>query len=314
MKEKKSLIVELPNNKALAILVGPQDSYIRRMEDHLHVEIALRGNKISISGDVALLEPVRAMLLKLYEGVIATGELTLGTVNTALRLIDKPVEGGQYDAPTIATQKRMISPRSEHQAHYMKSMIEKDMVFGVGPAGTGKTYLAAAFGISLLLEGKVQRVILSRPAVEAGEKLGFLPGDMREKVDPYLRPLYDALNDMLPGDQIEKRLASGEIEVAPLAFMRGRTLANAFVILDEAQNTTPVQMKMFLTRLGDHSKMVINGDLSQVDLPKGVPSGLADALDHLSNISDIGIIRFTDEDVVRHALVSKIVRAYASSN
>jgi phosphate starvation-inducible PhoH-like protein len=189
-------------------------------------------------------------------------------------------------------------------------MSERDLVFGIGPAGTGKTYLAVAVGISLLLQGKVDRLILSRPAVEAGERLGFLPGNLKEKVDPYLRPLYDALNDMLPPDQVEKRFASGEIEVAPLAFMRGRTLSNAFVILDEAQNTTALQMKMFLTRLGANSKMVITGDLTQIDLPPHVQSGLYHALEVLNNLSQISFIKFSEKDVVRHALVSKIIEAY----
>ena len=189
-------------------------------------------------------------------------------------------------------------------------MREHELVFGLGPAGTGKTYLAVAAAIDLLMAGKVERIILSRPAVEAGERLGFLPGDLREKVDPYLRPIFDALNDMLPADQLAKRLASGEIEVAPIAFMRGRTLAHAFVILDEAQNTTPVQMKMFLTRLGEGSRMVVTGDPTQVDLPPGTRSGLADALEALRGVEDIGVVRFTEKDVVRHPLVARIVGAY----
>jgi phosphate starvation-inducible PhoH-like protein len=192
----------------------------------------------------------------------------------------------------------------------MRAMDKHQLVFGLGPAGTGKTYLAVAQAVSMMLKGEVDRIILSRPAVEAGERLGFLPGDMKDKVDPYLRPLYDALHDMLPGDQVAKRLAAGDIEVAPLAFMRGRTLAHAFVILDEAQNTTPTQMKMFLTRLGDHSRMVITGDLSQVDLPSGMPSGLRDALGILDGVEGIGKVAFTDKDVVRHELVARIVRAY----
>jgi phosphate starvation-inducible PhoH-like protein len=189
-------------------------------------------------------------------------------------------------------------------------MREKDLVFGLGPAGTGKTYLAVAAAIDLLMAGKVERIILSRPAVEAGERLGFLPGDLREKVDPYLRPIFDALNDMLPADQITRRLGTGEIEVAPIAFMRGRTLAHAFVILDEAQNTTPVQMKMFLTRLGEGSRMVVNGDPTQVDLPHGSRSGLADALDAMGGLDGIAIVRFTERDVIRHPLVARIVGAY----
>ena len=188
--------------------------------------------------------------------------------------------------------------------------MKNEMVFGLGPAGTGKTYLAVALAVSMMLEGKIDKIILSRPAVEAGENLGFLPGDLKDKVDPYLRPLYDALYEMLPAEQVDKKLAIGEIEIAPLAFMRGRTLSNAFIILDEAQNTTPMQMKMFLTRLGENSRMVVNGDLSQVDLPRGIISGLKDALDTLDKVPGIGSVTFSAADVVRHGLVAKIVKAY----
>ncbi|MFI4948325.1 MAG: PhoH family protein, partial [Alphaproteobacteria bacterium] len=208
------------------------------------------------------------------------------------------------------TRKRRIAPRSAAQAVYVKAMREHGLVFALGPAGTGKTYLAVAAAIDLLMAGKVERIILSRPAVEAGERLGFLPGDLREKVDPYLRPIFDALNDMLPADQLQKRLANGEIEVAPIAFMRGRTLSHAFVILDEAQNTSPVQMKMFLTRLGEGSRMVVTGDPTQVDLPPASRSGLADALEALRGVEDVAVVRFTDKDVVRHQLVARIVGAY----
>ncbi len=211
----------------------------------------------------------------------------------------------------IRTKKRIILPRSPTQAHYIAALLRHELVFGLGPAGTGKTYMAVAVAVQMLLEGRVDRIILSRPAVEAGERLGFLPGDMRDKVDPYLRPLYDALYDMLPPERVEKGLTSGEIEVAPLAFMRGRTLSNAYVILDEAQNTSPVQMKMLLTRLGENSRLAVTGDLSQIDLPLGVPSGLRDALDILEGVEGISFVRFSDQDVVRHPLVTKVVRAYA---
>ena len=211
----------------------------------------------------------------------------------------------------VRTKKRVILPRSPTQGRYISELLKRELVFSLGPAGTGKTYLAVAVAVTMLLEGRVDRIILSRPAVEAGERLGFLPGDMREKVDPYLRPLYDALYDMLPPERVVKGLESGEIEVAPLAFMRGRTLANAFVILDEAQNTSPVQMKMLLTRLGENSRLVVTGDLSQIDLPLGVPSGLRDALDILDGVEGISFVRFNEADVVRHPLVTKVVRAYA---
>ncbi len=196
------------------------------------------------------------------------------------------------------------------QAQYIKALREHDLVFGLGPAGTGKTYLAVAMAVDMLMSGAVERIVLSRPAVEAGERLGFLPGDLREKVDPYLRPLYDALYDMLPGEQVVRRMESGDIEIAPLAFMRGRTLANAYVILDEAQNTTPVQMKMFLTRLGENARMAVTGDLSQVDLPRGTRSGLRDALDTIAGLEGIAMVEFTEADVVRHGLVARIVSAY----
>jgi phosphate starvation-inducible PhoH-like protein len=214
------------------------------------------------------------------------------------------------DLPAIRTRRGAVGPRSPGQAAYMDALSTGEMVFGIGPAGTGKTYLAVAQGVAMLQAGKVDRIVLSRPAVEAGERLGFLPGDMKEKVDPYLRPLYDALNDMMPGEQVIRRMANGDIEVAPLAFMRGRTLAHSFVILDEAQNTTPVQMKMFLTRMGEGTRMVVTGDLSQVDLPPGTRSGLRDALDTLEGVAGIRVVRFDKRDVVRHPLVAAIVDAY----
>ncbi len=213
-------------------------------------------------------------------------------------------------ALTLKTKKRQINPRTQTQGEFIEAMNTHEMVFGLGPAGTGKTFLAVAKAVSEMSEGKVDRIILTRPAVEAGENLGFLPGNLKEKIDPYLRPLYDALYDMLPADIVDKKLESGEIEIAPLAYMRGRTLSHCVVILDEAQNTTPMQMKMFLTRLGAGSRMIINGDLSQTDLPRGVQSGLADAVRVLKNVSDIAFVTFTEKDVVRHGLVSKIVKAY----
>ncbi|MEE8548558.1 MAG: PhoH family protein, partial [Alphaproteobacteria bacterium] len=221
--------------------------------------------------------------------------------------------GTDADELVIRTRKRRITPRTPAQATYIEAMAAYELVFGLGPAGTGKTYLAVAMAVSLLTAGEVDRIILSRPAVEAGERLGFLPGDLREKVDPYLRPLYDALYDMLPADQVMKRLGSGEIEVAPLAFMRGRTLGHSFIILDEAQNTTPVQMKMCLTRLGENSRMVVTGDTSQVDLPAGARSGLADAIETLEGVDGVTFVHFTDVDMARHPLVTRVVRAYEKS-
>jgi phosphate starvation-inducible PhoH-like protein len=253
-------------------------------------------------------------LSRLYERLRRHQEIDTAAVDAAMRLAKSEIEdkspGLWSDDAGFRTRKRRIAPRSAAQAAYVKAMREHELVFGLGPAGTGKTYLAVAAAIDLLMTGKVERIILSRPAVEAGERLGFLPGDLREKVDPYLRPIFDALGDMMPADQLAKRMASGEIEVAPLAFMRGRTLAHAFVILDEAQNTTPVQMKMFLTRLGEGSRMVVTGDPTQVDLPAGARSGLSDALEALRGVEDLGVVRFTEKDVVRHPLVARIVGAY----
>jgi phosphate starvation-inducible PhoH-like protein len=273
-----------------------------------------RGNRLAIAGPASATEVARLALSRLYDRLKRGDEIDLAAVEAALRLAqaeteDKSLSLWREDAG-FRTRKRRIAARSAGQAAYVKAMREHELVFGLGPAGTGKTYLAVAAAIDLLMGGQVERVILSRPAVEAGERLGFLPGDLRDKVDPYLRPIFDALNDMLPADQIAKRLASGEIEVAPIAFMRGRTLARAFVILDEAQNTTPVQMKMFLTRLGEGSRMVVTGDPSQVDLPTGARSGLSDALEALRGVDNIAIVRFTEKDVVRHPLVARIVGAY----
>jgi len=233
-------------------------------------------------------------------------------VDAALRIASEPAEEQDGDPVMIEirTPKRRITLRSRNQARYLQMLEQSELVFALGPAGTGKTYLAVAAAVAMMETGKVDRIVLSRPAVEAGERLGFLPGDLREKVDPYLRPLYDALFDTMPGEKVTRRLANDDIEVAPLAFMRGRTLSNAFVILDEAQNTTPVQMKMFLTRLGENARMVVTGDLSQIDLPPGQTSGLADALDMLEGVEGISTIRFSDVDVVRHELVARIVRAY----
>ncbi|MDF3034542.1 MAG: phosphate starvation protein PhoH, partial [Alphaproteobacteria bacterium] len=310
------IFVEFNDNHGLSSLVGPQDRNILRMEQQLGVSIALRGNQIAISGPEPAVMYAKSALQYLFSQFLKGRSLEIEDVDAAIRLVSASVtfneDGGKGEDGEISipTKRRNVFPRSAHQADYIKMMQTYDLVFGLGPAGTGKTYLAVAYGVSLLLSGQIDRIILSRPAVEAGEKLGFLPGDMREKIDPYLRPLYDALHDMLPVEQVIKRMGNGEIEVAPLAFMRGRTLSNAFVILDEAQNTTPIQMKMFLTRLGMNSRMVITGDLTQVDLPAGVLSGLKDALRALEGVSEIGYLTFGEEDVVRHSLVSKIVRAY----
>ena len=301
------------DNALLQTLVGQHDRNLVRVEQLLGVRIDSRGNQLAITGASESVAQAGAAIGALYERLRRGQTVEGGDVDAAVRFAQ--IGGGSAqpgDAVTIRTRRRVIQPRSPTQRDYLEAIRDRDLVFGLGPAGTGKTYLAVAMAVSMLTAGTVERIVLSRPAVEAGERLGFLPGDLKDKVDPYLRPLYDALHDMLPADQIGKRLESGEIEVAPLAFMRGRTLAHAFVILDEAQNTTAMQMKMFLTRLGEGSRMVITGDLSQVDLPSGVPSGLRDAIDTLNGVEGVRFVNFSDRDVVRHDLVARIVRAYDS--
>lgn len=304
---------ELFNNNLVQQLVGPQDNNLRLIEKILGVEIGSFGNQMNIKGSAEAIEQAKTAIDVLYNKVSKGITINEEEVKAAIR-----ISGGETDSASaqdlsnivLKTKKRHIYPRSATQAQYIQEMMKNELVFGLGPAGTGKTYLAVALAVSMMLEGRIDKIILSRPAVEAGENLGFLPGDLKEKVDPYLRPLYDALYEMLPAEQVDKKIALGEIEIAPLAFMRGRTLSNAFVILDEAQNTTPMQMKMFLTRLGENSRMVVNGDLSQVDLPRGTVSGLRDALDILNGTPNISSVRFSAADVVRHGLVAKIVKAY----
>ena len=316
---KEALILDFADNRLLSALFGEHDRNLSRIEQQLGVKVTPRGNRIAIGGKPSGRETARDILQNLYARLEKGEALDAGDVDGAIRIagaasgpgVARPA-GKFGDLPTIGTKKRTIVPRSATQAHYLDQLLKHELVFGLGPAGTGKTYLAVAVAVMMKLSGKVDRIILSRPAVEAGERLGFLPGDLREKIDPYLRPLYDALYDMLPGDQVVKLLESGEIEVAPLAFMRGRTLANAIVILDEAQNTSPVQMKMLLTRLGENSRMVVTGDLSQIDLPIGVPSGLRDAVNILDGIEGVSFVRFGESDVVRHPLVTRIVRAYGA--
>lgn len=312
-------LLQFDDNSLLPLLYGEHDQNLARIERQLGVSVASRGNRIAITGPPDSVRSANIALSALYTRLEKGMNVSDAEVDAAVRMAQSstdPAEGAaaamavHADHLTIRTRKRHVSPRSPGQAAYIEALADHELVFGLGPAGTGKTYLAVAMAVSLLTEGKVDRIIVSRPAVEAGERLGFLPGDLREKVDPYLRPLYDALYEMLPAEQVVKRLANGEIEVAPLAFMRGRTLSNAFVILDEAQNTTPVQMKMFLTRLGENSRMAVTGDLSQVDLPKGQRSGLRDAADLLADLESIAFVEFTDADVVRHSLVTRIVRAY----
>ncbi len=314
---KEPVLLQFDDNNLLPPLYGEHDQHLTRLESQLGVRLAARGNRISITGPADAVRAAELALNGLYERLRKGLEVGDGEVDAAVRMVVQAPTGAAVadihaEDLAITTRKRRLSPRSPNQAAYMRALRSHELVFAIGPAGTGKTYLAVAMAVSLMMEGRVDRIILSRPAVEAGERLGFLPGDMREKVDPYLRPLYDALFDMLPAEQVMSRLSNDEIEVAPLAFMRGRTLRNSFVILDEAQNTTPVQMKMFLTRLGENSRMVVTGDPSQVDLPKGQPSGLRDVVELLPAMDQVALVRFTNVDVMRHSLVTRIVRAYES--
>ena len=310
------ILVQFDDNSLLPPLYGEHDRHLARIEQLLGVTLASRGNRIAISGANSRAAAARDALLALYDRLRRGMPVDMGEVDAAVRFAEAaerdPADPDLFAEQdlSIRTRKRTVGPRSAGQAAYLKALRGHELVIAVGPAGTGKTYLAVAVAVQMLAEGRVDRIVLSRPAVEAGERLGFLPGDLREKVDPYLRPLYDALHDMMSGDHVARRMAAGDIEIAPLAFMRGRTLNNCFAILDEAQNTTPMQMKMFLTRLGEGSRMVVTGDLTQVDLPAGARSGLADALGVLDSVQGVVVARFTDKDVVRHRLVSAIVRAY----
>ncbi|OYQ31098.1 phosphate starvation-inducible protein PhoH [Sandarakinorhabdus cyanobacteriorum] len=301
----------------LGPLFGQYDQNLIELERQLGVYISARGNRVVVEGEAEAAARARDVLTSLYQRLLGGGDIEPGDVLGAVAIMSEPMldglvhaESGPAPTAAIRTRRKTIVARSPTQVRYIEALGRSDVIFALGPAGTGKTYLAVAQAVSQLISGSVDRLILSRPAVEAGERLGFLPGDMKEKVDPYLRPLYDALYDMLPAEQVERRLASGEIEIAPLAFMRGRTLANAFIILDEAQNTTPLQMKMFLTRFGERSRMVICGDPNQVDLPTPGASGLADAVRRLEGVEGISCLRFSAKEVVRHPIVGRIVEAY----
>jgi len=313
-------VVEFPDNFLLIDLCGEHDRNLAEIEQNLGVQIARRGNQLDVFGEDAKVKEAIEVLRALYERLETGKSVEHGDVDRELRMgtveNNQPSrDGNQLEmfkggAVEIKTRKKLVEPRTEAQKAYVRSLFSKELAFGIGPAGTGKTYLAVAVGVSMFIEGHVDKIILSRPAVEAGEKLGYLPGDMKDKVDPFMQPLYDALNDFLPSKQLAKLLEDKKIEIAPLAFMRGRTLANAFVVLDEAQNATSMQMKMFLTRLGEGSRMVITGDRSQIDLPRGVTSGLHDAERLLKSIPDISFNYFTSKDVVRHPLVAAIIEAY----
>ena len=302
----------------ISAVFGEFDRNLVTIENRLGVYISARGNRVQIEGEAGAIGRTRDVLNDIYSRLSRGQEIDTEALQSIIAMTAEPTLEGivrkdAADAPgiMIRTRKKTLVPRSATQIPYMEALARDEIIFALGPAGTGKTYLAVAQAVAMLITGAVQRLILSRPAVEAGERLGFLPGDMKEKVDPYLRPIYDALYDCLPAEQVERRIASGEIEIAPIAFMRGRTLADSFIILDEAQNTTAAQMKMFLTRFGMNSRMVVCGDPHQVDIPGGERmSGLNDAVQRLKGVDGIQTIRFNSSDVVRHPLVGKIVDAY----
>ncbi|MEL6684029.1 MAG: PhoH family protein [Pseudomonadota bacterium] len=318
--------LEFPDNFLLIDLCGEYDRNLTTIEDKLGVQILRRGNQLAVIGEADARLEATQVLGALYSRLEAGRTLEPGDLDRELRMGAEPMfdpakDGdqielfkGETERVEIKTRKKLIEPRTDAQKAYVKSLFANELAFGIGPAGTGKTYLAVAVGVNMLISGHVDKIILSRPAVEAGEKLGYLPGDMKDKVDPYMQPLYDALNDFLPGKQSAKMIEEKVIEIAPLAFMRGRTLSNAFVVLDEAQNATTMQMKMFLTRLGEGSRMVITGDRTQIDLPRGVNSGLWDAERLLKKIPKISFNYFSAKDVVRHPLVAAIIEAYEADD
>ena len=306
----ESTHIEFDDNNILISLFGVNDSNIRILEKINEVVIEYRGNKIKIIGQKKSIMKTRLELQRLFDEAKKGIEIDEEKIKDVKSLLTFDITSSSQLDLFIQTKKRKIIPRSNNQQKYFALLNKKNIVFAIGPAGTGKTFLAVAKAVAALQKGTVKKIILSRPAVEAGEKLGFLPGDLKEKVDPFLRPIYDALYDMMPFDQVEKKIANGIIEIAPIAFMRGRTLEDSFVILDEAQNTTRTQMKMFLTRLGKNSQMVVVGDTTQIDLVSKDDSGLLDAQKKLSKISEIGFVILNDRDVVRHELVKKIINAY----
>jgi len=316
----KEVVLEFPDNRLLIDLCGPYDGHLTAIESALDIQIVRRGNVLALLGDEDAQARAAEVLNALYLRLEAGKGVEPADVDRELRMGRFQEDAGtgaddQLEMPVgnrieIKTRKKLVEPRTDAQKAYVQALFDKELAFGIGPAGTGKTYLAVAVGVSMFIQGHVDKIILCRPAVEAGERLGFLPGTQEEKVDPYMQPLYDALNDFLPGKQLARLKDEKTIEIAPLAFMRGRTLSRAFVVLDEAQNATTMQMKMFLTRLGEGSRMVITGDRTQIDLPRGVPSGLADAERLLQTVPRISFNYFTSRDVVRHPLVAAIIEAY----
>jgi len=311
--ENDALSIIFQNNEILLGVVGEFNNNIKQLEEITHTNIYTRGNSILVKSNAKKNELVKNAIKFLSEQFIENGTIEKKDIISSVNkfMIDEKINSSKNIEYIIKTPKKSVIPRSEQQKKYVRALKEKEIIISAGPAGTGKTFLAVAVALTMLLEKKIERIILSRPAVEAGERLGFLPGDMREKVDPYLRPLYDSLYDLLDFEKIQKKIEVGDIEIAPLAFMRGRTLKNSFAILDEAQNATDTQIKMFLTRIGENSKIVINGDPSQIDLPNKSLSGLNRSKKLLGHLKEISVVDFDHNDVVRHPLVSKIVKAYS---
>ena len=314
LNKPHNLTVVFEDNRALPMVFGEHGKNLDRLESMLKISITHRGNEVFLAGQRSKVENGRDALEFLYEKVSSGQGIEMADVDASVRLTADKGVTKDNNVASIITAKKTVYARTPTQASYIQDMQKYPLCFGVGPAGTGKTYLAVCQAVSMLTAGLVEKIIITRPVVEAGENLGFLPGDLKEKVDPYLRPIYDALYECLPGEVVNRKLENNEIEIAPLAYMRGRTLKNAFVLLDEAQNTTTVQMKMFLTRLGDNSRMVITGDVTQVDLPRGQVSGLDDAFKTLKGVEDISTTEFKARDVVRHPLVASIIQAYEKAD
>ena len=307
-----SKVIELDDNSCLVDLYGEHDENLSKLENNFGIHISYRGNILEFRGESEPCLDASQLVLKIYKKLLK-GERINSEMFDNFSKKDVLASADRLNTVLIKTKKKNIYARSSNQTKFVELMKSKDLVFGVGPAGTGKTYLAVACAVESLLKKDINKIILSRPAVEAGERLGFLPGDLKEKIDPYLRPLYDAMNDLIPEKTLERYIENNTIEIAPLAFMRGRTLENAFIILDEAQNTSSMQMKMFLTRLGKNSSMVVVGDSTQIDLPRGERSGLSEILEIMPKTNDIGQVHFKNKDITRHRLVSKIVKAYENN-
>ena len=307
-----SKVIELEDNSCLVDLYGEHDENLTKLENNFGIHISYRGNVLEFRGKNEPCLAASKLVLQIYKRLLKGEKINTEIFDNFSKKNDS-YNSGKLNTVLIKTKRKNIFSRSPNQSKFVELIKSKDLVFGVGPAGTGKTYLAVACAMEALLKKDINKIILSRPAVEAGERLGFLPGDLKEKIDPYLRPLYDAMNDLLPEKTLEKYIENNTIEIAPLAFMRGRTLESAFIILDEAQNTSSMQMKMFLTRLGKNSRMVVVGDSTQIDLPRGEKSGLNEILEIMPKTRDIGLVHFKNKDITRHNLVTKIVKAYENN-